>query len=76
MRFVSNDGATIDVDTLKIKYGWFNLTEEVRKRMIVTASGIEGRIDAVKPGNYKLKFSINDDKQRTGRTTMTFRVVN
>jgi len=75
MRFMPSDDATIALDTLKIKYGWFDLTEKVLQRMIVTASGIEGQIDAVKPGKYKLKFSISDDKQRTGRTTMTFRVV-
>ncbi len=75
MRFTTNDGATIDLNTLKIKYGWFDLTEEVLERMVASTSGLEGQIDAVKPGKYKLKFSISDDKQRTGRKTMTFRVV-
>jgi hypothetical protein len=75
MRFRPIDDATIDLDTLKIKYGWFDLTEEVLKRMIVSTSGIEGQIDAIKPGKYKLKFSISDDKQRTGRTTLTFHVI-
>ena len=76
MRFVTSDGATIDVDTLKIKYGLFNLTKEVRKRMTVTTSGIEGLIDAVKPGKYKLTFSIKDDQQRTGKKAVIFRVAN
>jgi len=75
MRFVTTDGAKVDLDTLKIKYRWFDLTDEVLKRMTVSVLGIKGQIDAVKPGKYKLKFSISDENKRTGRAMMTFHVV-
>ena len=75
IRFEANDDANINIDTLKIKYGFFDLTDEVIARMKVSATGISGPIDAVKPGRYKLKVSISDDKKRTGRALLVFRVV-
>lgn len=75
IRFLANDDANIVIDTLKIKYGFFDLTDEVIARMKVSAAGISGPIDAVKPGRYKLKVSISDDKKRTGRALLVFRVV-
>jgi hypothetical protein len=75
IRFEANDDASIILDTLKIKYGFFDLTDEVIARMKVSATGISGPIDAVKPGRYKLKVSISDDKKRTGRALLVFRVV-
>jgi len=75
VRFEPLDGATIDLDTLKIKYHIFDLTDEVLENMTVTGSGIVGEIDAIKPGRYKLKLSISDDRQRTGRATLRFHIV-
>jgi hypothetical protein len=75
IRFLANDDANIVIDTLKIKYGFFDLTDEVIARMKVSATGISGPIDAVKPGRYKLKVLISDDKKRTGRALLVFRVV-
>ncbi len=75
LRFVPNEPATIALDTLKIKYGLLNVTNRVLKAMTVTAEGIEGTMDAGRPGKYKLKFSIEDNLQRTGRATFIFRIV-
>lgn len=74
VRFEPQDGATIALGTLKIKYGWFDVTEGVLQRMTVTGSGIIGQIDAIKPGNYSLKVSISDDRQRTGRAKLKFTI--
>jgi hypothetical protein len=43
--------------------------------MTVSPAGIVGHIDAVRPGNYKLKLSVSDDRQRTGRTTLSFHII-
>ena len=75
LRFEPNDDATINLDTLKIKYGWFDLTEEVLKEMTVTTVGIEGNIETVKPGKYKLKVSIEDSMQRIGKGLLTFNII-
>ena len=74
IRFVPTGDATINLDTLKVKYKFLDVTERVTGNMTVTPAGIEGHIDAVKAGKYKFKVSISDNQDRTGRATFTFRV--
>lgn len=75
IRFVPRDDAAIALNTLKIKYRWFDLTDEAREYMNVTTAGIEGLVDVDLRGEYKLKISVSDDRKRTGRTTLRFHIV-
>ncbi|MDH3811418.1 MAG: hypothetical protein OEU60_06905 [Gammaproteobacteria bacterium] len=74
IRFIPNDDAEIVLETLKIKYAIFDVTGDVLDRMEVTPAGVVGQIDAVKPGTYKFKVSIADDKKRTGKALLRFRI--
>jgi hypothetical protein len=75
LRFQAEDGTSIDLESLKIKYKVFNLTDKVIERMSVTESGISGRLDDIGPGEYNLKLTISDNKKRTGRADLSFTVV-
>jgi hypothetical protein len=75
INFEPQDDASIAMDTLTVKYGFFNVTDKVLEFMTVSPTGIVGHIDAVRPGNYKLKLSVSDDRQRTGRTTLSFHII-
>lgn len=74
IRFIPNDDAEIVIETLKIKYAIFDVTGEVLDRMDVTPAGVVGQIDAVKPGTYKFRVSIADNKKRTGKALLRFRI--
>lgn len=73
--FQASEGATIDLDTLVVKYGWFNITARVRETMDVTANGIAGKIVGMRRGKYSLKVSISDSEQRTSKAKISFTVV-
>lgn len=73
--FEPQEGAAIVVESLRVKYGLFDVTGRVTEYMSVDQSGITGRIDAVKPGGYKLRLSITDDRDRTGTATLRFQIV-
>jgi hypothetical protein len=75
LRFQAEDGTSIDLDSLKIKYKIFNLTKKVIERMSVTESGISGKLDDIGPGEYNLKLTISDNKNRTGKADLSFIVV-
>ncbi len=75
VRFVPQEDAEIVLKTLKVKVGLLNLTRRVRKRMTVTAEGIEGDIDTTIRGTYTVKVSVADDQKRTGRSAFTINVI-
>ena len=75
VRFKAADGATIDLDTLKVKYGWFDITKRVMDSMEVSAEGISGKIGSMRRGKYTLKLSISDTMNRKSDTNIEFRVV-
>jgi hypothetical protein len=75
IRFRTSDDAAIDLDTLKIHYGWFDITERVLKTMKVSPDGIRGKIRSMKNGQYSLKLSIRDTMRRRSDAKIVLRIV-
>lgn len=75
VRFQPAEGANIDLESLKVKYGWFDITRRVRETMEVTPNGIAGKITGMRRGKYSLRVSISDSQRRTSNTNIRFQVV-
>ena len=75
VRFIPEEGATINPDSLEVRYGMFDLTERLREMVKVTPEGIEGRVEKIPPGTYGLKVSVADDRGRRGRTVLKFTAI-
>ena len=75
VRFQPSGDAAIDLDTLEIRYGWFDITERVLKTMKVSPDGISGQIRSMKNGQYTLKLSVRDTMQRRSDAKIVFRIV-
>lgn len=73
--FEPADGATIDMDSLRIRYGWFDITDRVLESMNVSDSGISGKINSMRMGRYTLKLSIADTEKRESKAHIVFEVV-
>jgi hypothetical protein len=78
VRFKAAQGATVNVKTLKITYGWMNF--DVTER-ILSAPGVQVSPDGLKangaqlpPGNHKLVIAVADNYGRTGRQPVEFTV--
>lgn len=75
IRFQASDDAAIDLDTLKIRYGWFDITDRVLKAMEVSADGIQGQIRSMQKGGYSLKISVRDTMRRKSDAKIVFQIV-
>ena len=75
IRFVPPAGSTIDLDTLRVKWGLIDVTSRVTENLEVSPGGVTGMIDAAKPGKYKFKVRVEDDQGRCGEARLEFRVM-
>ena len=75
IRFQASDDAAIDLNTLKIRYGWFDITDRVLKAMDVSHDGINGQIQSMKKGKYSLKITIRDTMKRKSDAKIVFQIV-
>jgi len=75
VRFAPSEDSKIDLDSLKVKYGWFDITERVRDSMTVSPDGIAGQLQSMKFGKYKIRVSIGDTMQRTSNAELEFKIV-
>jgi hypothetical protein len=75
VRFEVAEDASIDLDTLRIHYGWFDITNRVLESMQVSRNGIEGRISSARLGRYSLRISVKDSKKREGKANIVFEIV-
>ena len=74
IRFQSSEDATIDLDSLRVRYGWFDITKRVRKSMTVTSDGIAGQLKSMRRGKYTLKVTISDSKRRKSSAKIRFTI--
>lgn len=75
VRFRAADDAQIDLQTLKVKYGWFDITERVMETMEVSPEGINGKIQSMRRGKYSLKLTIKDTQERKSDAKIVFEVI-
>jgi hypothetical protein len=75
VRFETAEGSEIDLDTLRIRYGWFDITDRVLKSMRVSPEGITGKIVSMRRGEYSLRLSISDTMRRETFARIEFQVV-
>jgi hypothetical protein len=78
VRFQAAEGATVDLATLKIRYGVFQL--DVTRRILgapgvqVSANGFKTIGAQLPRGNHRLSIEITDSVGRTGRQLVAFTV--
>lgn len=75
VRFVAESDARIITESLRVRYGPFDVTEKVLEQLVVSQDGIDGRIEQAIPGRYRFRVSISDTQNRTGEADLRFRVV-
>lgn len=77
IRFIPQENGKIDINTLRILYGWLELdiTNRVRKYCEVTASGIRADKARLPPGSHRLTVKVADTNGRVGSTEVFYRVV-
>ena len=74
LRFEAYGDASIDLDTLKITYGFLNITKRIIKGAEVTESGILARNAEIPPGSYSVRVEIRDTKKRRSSRKFKFTV--
>jgi hypothetical protein len=78
VRFKAAEGATVNVGSLKIMYGWLGL--DITQRILgapgvqVSASGLRASGARLPSGNHKLVIQVADNYGRTGRQPLEFTV--
>jgi hypothetical protein len=75
VKFAPSENSEIDLDSLKVKYGWFDITERVRESMTVSPDGIAGQLQSMRFGKYKIRVSIGDTMRRTSNAELEFKIV-
>ena len=76
VRFTPAPGASIDLSTLRIRYGVIGLdvTDRIRKAAKVTPDGIHAEGAKLPAGNHALSIEIGDNQGRKNKQTFKFRV--
>lgn len=75
IRFVAEPDAQIVPDSLRVRYGPFDVTAKVRENLDVSKDGIDGQIEDAHAGKYKFRVAISDTQNRTSEADLKFRVV-
>lgn len=75
VRFEAAGDSEIDLGTLRIRYGWFDITDRVLESMEVSPTGITGKIRGMRRGKYSLKLSISDTMRRESFARIEFQIV-
>lgn len=74
IHFKPNTDSEIDLESLKIKYGWFDITKRVLEGMTVSPEGISGHIQSMREGSYKITVTVSDTLQRSNSARIEFTV--
>jgi len=77
IRFVPEPGSRVKSDTLRIFYGWMavDITDRVRAwGTTINAQGITAKGATVPPGHHTLTIQVADDRERVGKTELSFSV--
>jgi len=75
IRFLAETDAEIVPESLRVRFGFFDITDKVRDALDVSKEGITGRIEDAYPGNYKFTLEVSDTLNRTGLASIRFKVV-
>lgn len=70
IEFSPHGNATIKPESLKIQYGWFDITQYVLEtgKAEISPQGIKVRGAEIKKGDYPIVISIEDSQGRIGMT--------
>lgn len=74
LRSTPSTGANIDLGSLKITYGWFNITDKIMQNAEVTESGILAKDAEIPAGRHTIKVEIKDSLNRKARRKFSFTV--
>jgi hypothetical protein len=75
VKFSPAADSAIVLDSLIVKYGWYDITERVRESMTVSPEGIAGQLQSMRRGKYTIKVTIGDTLQRTSNAEINFKIV-
>lgn len=77
LRWQAQDGATIDPDSVRVKYGRFGLdvTSRVLAAARIGAAGIEAPGAKLPAGEHRLAIEVTDTQKRVGRREFVVEVL-
>ena len=77
IRFQSEDGAHIVVNTVRILYGWLgiDITERIRRHAVITRTGIKADNAELPEGSHRITIRVADTKDRRSESTFRIHVV-
>ena len=77
LRFIPQGGATIDVASFRVTYGWLHLdiTSRILEHAQVNQSGLVATNADISSGKYSITLEIADNLHRVGTRTFDFTVV-
>jgi len=77
LRFIPQGGATIDVASFRVTYGWLHLdiTSRILEHAQVNQSGLVATNADISSGKYSITLQIADNLHRVGTRTFDFTVV-
>ncbi len=65
--FEADEGATIDIESIEVLYGWlFDITDRIKEHGQLSAKGLLASNVTLPEGNHTIKLVIKDNKGRKG----------
>ena len=76
LSFKAKNGSKVDVESLKILYGWlgFDITNRIKKHALITASGISAENVTLPEGNHVILVTIRDTDGRFTEKEIEFTI--
>ncbi|MDC9729763.1 MAG: hypothetical protein PSN04_10640 [Methyloprofundus sp.] len=76
--FEADDGATIDVESLEVLYGWLslNITDRIKEHAKLSAQGLLASNVTLPEGDHTIKIVIKDNKGRESIEEFSFSIEN
>lgn len=77
IRFRSHEGATIDLTSFRVTYGWLgvDITKQIIKHARVSASGLLAKNADIPAGHHRVTLQVADNMHRVGIRTFEFTVL-
>ena len=78
MEFEPRGEATIDLDSIKVKYKhgfWMDVTNRILEHAVISAEGLQAIGAEIPKGKHKMRLEVKDSLGRKARAQITFRIV-
>jgi hypothetical protein len=77
INFKAHDDANIEIDSLRVLYGWLNLdiTDRIKKHAQITNSGISATNVMLPEGEHNITIQIMDTRARSAEKEISFEIL-